>query len=717
MPQPVALLLFDARKRETKRTAKRAANRRSASTSRARKKALVEEMTRTNARLRRQALILSLLPDLVVAITVDGTVTFCSAQVERILQHKNEDLVGARLPDLLLPDTRMALQGLIDQLVATKEGEEVRAALAREAAGGGGGGGVGGSGAAAPQIHDGDGGKRRGGIHHPKKGLGGGVGAQRGGDPAAVISEHSEQSFSHAAFPLAVVNVKNRQGAAPSVAEAEAAGAREGAGEDERRSPAGGNGSDSSGTASKGVTASSLTNSTAMSRSTTNSSLEKDAAGGGSDDAQTQESVSTDRAVKQSHEGSGSGHRSGGLKKAQQHTPPEQPPPPRRQSQQPSSGDDSSNSSNGNSFRQASDALNRNVRWHNEKMMNKKSLEAKGPTDDVTGASVTANNAGARLSSLQHVPGGASPPAETEGMLKKSDSMEEQLSNSTVEDGPSKLRASANSALRERPTEDASEDSGYRESGESVPSREDSSTVCSAASEINNGGVDRAKPLAPTCNVCVIRKDMSTIWCEVTSSICALMDDETEEGDSNTAGNSLGKVPSSSDNSSSEAAREKPPKEVHELLLCFRPIRDGEAKAPEALRFVPPAAEEKKAQEQDNSVDQNSNTITSNSGSSGPISSLTTSAAKDESGESTGDLPPTEAGKKSPSVDDSKCSPKPVSSDPSQSAESGNGSSTSDSRASDEPCTDTRKATTTESEKNVAESLVLMNKSTASQPQ
>ena len=63
MPQPVALLLFDARKRETKRTAKRAANRRSASTSRARKKALVEEMTKTNARLRRQALILSLLPD------------------------------------------------------------------------------------------------------------------------------------------------------------------------------------------------------------------------------------------------------------------------------------------------------------------------------------------------------------------------------------------------------------------------------------------------------------------------------------------------------------------------------------------------------------------------------------------------------------------------------------------------------------------------------
>jgi hypothetical protein len=44
----------------------------------------VEEMTKANAWLRRQAMILALLPDLVIAITVDGKITFCSAQV-RIL--------------------------------------------------------------------------------------------------------------------------------------------------------------------------------------------------------------------------------------------------------------------------------------------------------------------------------------------------------------------------------------------------------------------------------------------------------------------------------------------------------------------------------------------------------------------------------------------------------------------------------------------------------
>ena len=56
VPQSVALLLADAQRKEKKRNAKRVANRKSASTSRARKKALVEEMTKINARLKRQAL-------------------------------------------------------------------------------------------------------------------------------------------------------------------------------------------------------------------------------------------------------------------------------------------------------------------------------------------------------------------------------------------------------------------------------------------------------------------------------------------------------------------------------------------------------------------------------------------------------------------------------------------------------------------------------------
>jgi hypothetical protein len=82
IPQPVAMLLAEARSKEDEtQTVKRVANSKSACTSRARK---IEEMTRTNARLKRQAMILALLPDLVITITIDGGITFCSAQVSLI---------------------------------------------------------------------------------------------------------------------------------------------------------------------------------------------------------------------------------------------------------------------------------------------------------------------------------------------------------------------------------------------------------------------------------------------------------------------------------------------------------------------------------------------------------------------------------------------------------------------------------------------------------
>lgn len=132
IPQPVTLLLNEARRREEKRTAKRVANRKSACTSRARKKAFVEEMTKANARLKRQAVILSLLPDLVMAIKLDGEITFSSAQVGRVLRQDADNLVGTSINDILVPTSRKDLAQLIDKLVAAekaaldecKEGDE-----------------------------------------------------------------------------------------------------------------------------------------------------------------------------------------------------------------------------------------------------------------------------------------------------------------------------------------------------------------------------------------------------------------------------------------------------------------------------------------------------------------------------------------------------------------------------------------------------------------
>ncbi|KAL3905282.1 MAG: hypothetical protein SGARI_004541, partial [Bacillariaceae sp.] len=122
-----------AHRKEKKKSAKRIANRKSASTSRARKKALVEEMTKTNARLKRQALILSLLPDLVITTTPEGEITFCSAQVERILQYKSEDLVGAKLYDLLLPLSRDPLKCLIENLTHPGKAKAARTSAAAKA--------------------------------------------------------------------------------------------------------------------------------------------------------------------------------------------------------------------------------------------------------------------------------------------------------------------------------------------------------------------------------------------------------------------------------------------------------------------------------------------------------------------------------------------------------------------------------------------------------
>ena len=104
-----------------RRTAKRVTNRKSAYVSRARKRALVEEMTEANARLRRQTMILALLPDLVIVMKVDGEIRFCSAQVEKVLQHKVDELVGANIDQVILSFSGSTLKQLTGQLVTVEQ--------------------------------------------------------------------------------------------------------------------------------------------------------------------------------------------------------------------------------------------------------------------------------------------------------------------------------------------------------------------------------------------------------------------------------------------------------------------------------------------------------------------------------------------------------------------------------------------------------------------
>ena len=119
----------------------------------------------------------------------------------------------------------------------------------------------------------------------------------------------------------------------------------------------------------------------------------------------------------------------------------------------------------------ANSNLDRNVRWHNQRMLEESNKTDNGPKDDVTGASVTANNASARLSSLEHCPDASRtkkreqcPPYESAGDQSSSD---DSLLAGVEE---------------KKKSEDASDDSGYRESNDS---REESSSSLSDTSRSN----------------------------------------------------------------------------------------------------------------------------------------------------------------------------------------------------------------------------------------
>lgn len=77
--------------------------------------------------------------------------------------------------------------------------------------------------------------------------------------------------------------------------------------------------------------------------------------------------------------------------------------------------------------------------------------------------------------------------------------------------------------------------------------------------------------------MCLIRQDLTTVWCEVTSSIRTRSADEESSEATPTPQSGAAGV----DNN---VAKD----EVRELLLCLRPIRDGEKKVDESLRFVSP---------------------------------------------------------------------------------------------------------------------------------
>lgn len=80
--------------------------------------------------------------------------------------------------------------------------------------------------------------------------------------------------------------------------------------------------------------------------------------------------------------------------------------------------------------------------------------------------------------------------------------------------------------------------------------------------------------------MCLIKKDLTTVWCEVTSSIRTRTSEEDVTPEILPVPKTAGKP-----------QEPVPVKKVEkELLLCLRPVRDGEKKVDESLRFVAPRA-------------------------------------------------------------------------------------------------------------------------------
>lgn len=93
------------------------ANRKSAFSSRMRKKAQVEYMEQENQRLLRESIILDSLPDPVVAADVDGVVTFANARTGRMLQINHREIVGINIRTFVARESKEELNRMISDVV------------------------------------------------------------------------------------------------------------------------------------------------------------------------------------------------------------------------------------------------------------------------------------------------------------------------------------------------------------------------------------------------------------------------------------------------------------------------------------------------------------------------------------------------------------------------------------------------------------------------
>ncbi|CAN0006361.1 unnamed protein product, partial [Scytosiphon promiscuus] len=129
MPTAQMQLVAAQQAEELRKSAKRAANRRSASTCRQRRKFFVENMADANERMRKRARVLSLLPDMILAMRRDGVITYASENCRQFLQFTREEVEGTNIFDLVESGSHNRLRRLLEENLGSVSKEAIASAL------------------------------------------------------------------------------------------------------------------------------------------------------------------------------------------------------------------------------------------------------------------------------------------------------------------------------------------------------------------------------------------------------------------------------------------------------------------------------------------------------------------------------------------------------------------------------------------------------------
>ncbi|CAM9890373.1 unnamed protein product [Choristocarpus tenellus] len=125
----VRSLVEQQQQEEKRKMEKREANRKAAHSSRARKRELIQTMAKANEEMRRRTLILSLLPDMILAVGRDGVVTYASENCKQFLKYSSQEVEGKSIFDLVAEGSHDHLRELLEESLGAMSKEAIASAL------------------------------------------------------------------------------------------------------------------------------------------------------------------------------------------------------------------------------------------------------------------------------------------------------------------------------------------------------------------------------------------------------------------------------------------------------------------------------------------------------------------------------------------------------------------------------------------------------------